>query len=137
MFIDLKESLKRPECYEAGKAPSSCQDLYCIGYKLPGFYFVKGENKMQTVYCDFNQIETSHFDHPGFVVHILLKFVRLSIIDKSDYKEFQTRRFGYANILTESVYFYVQRSISHSTPDAVPVPVPCEPVKHWWSYEPC
>jgi len=55
-FIEVKESLKRPECFRPGNAPSSCRDLHCIGYKLNGFYFVKGQNKMETVYCDFDRI---------------------------------------------------------------------------------
>ena len=55
-----RHTLGRFEC--SGKValngmPSSCQDLWRIGYTLSGLYSVKGpsSNKVETVYCDFSK----------------------------------------------------------------------------------
>jgi hypothetical protein len=34
--------------------PSSCFDLERMGHKLSGFFSVKGSNKMEMIFCDFN-----------------------------------------------------------------------------------
>jgi hypothetical protein len=35
--------------------PASCQDLKEIGHVLSGFYTVKGDGVLQSVYCDFTK----------------------------------------------------------------------------------
>lgn len=56
-----RHTLGRLEC--SGKVvlngmPSSCQDLWRIGYTLSGLYSIKGSssNKIETVYCDFSKL---------------------------------------------------------------------------------
>ncbi len=55
-----RHTLGRFEC--SGKVvlngmPSSCQDLWRIGYTLSGLYSIKGPSsgKVETVYCDFSK----------------------------------------------------------------------------------
>jgi hypothetical protein len=55
-----RHTLGRFEC--SGKVvlngmPSSCQDLWRIGYTLSGLYSIKGSSskKVETVYCDFSK----------------------------------------------------------------------------------
>jgi len=38
------------------KMPESCDDLWKIGHTLNGFYDVKGEKEVRSVYCDFTKI---------------------------------------------------------------------------------
>jgi hypothetical protein len=33
--------------------PTSCRDLQRMGYKLSGFFLVKGLKKIEAIYCDF------------------------------------------------------------------------------------
>jgi hypothetical protein len=33
--------------------PESCADLKLIGYKMNGFFQIKGKEKIENVYCDF------------------------------------------------------------------------------------
>ncbi len=37
------------------RMPESCADLWKIGYKLNGFFDVKGDGELQSVYCDFSK----------------------------------------------------------------------------------
>ncbi len=37
--------------------PNSCSDLQRMGHKLSGFFSVKGSEKLEMVYCDFNPNE--------------------------------------------------------------------------------
>ena len=39
---------------EIEKKPSNCTDLRLIGHRLSGFYLVKDEFQIKTVYCHFN-----------------------------------------------------------------------------------
>lgn len=69
--------------------PTSCQDLWRIGYILSGIYSIKGSsNKVETVYCDFTKL-------PGD-------------------EELQTW-IGYADVKSEPVQFTVTRKSSFST----------------------
>jgi hypothetical protein len=43
---------------EIGKMPTSCQDLQQIGNKKNGFFSIMGQNKIQTVYCNFTKLQT-------------------------------------------------------------------------------
>lgn len=37
--------------------PTSCQDLWRVGYILSGIYSIKGSSsRVETVYCDFNKL---------------------------------------------------------------------------------
>ena len=36
--------------------PTSCEDLWLIGHTLNGFYSVKGNKMIESVYCDFTQL---------------------------------------------------------------------------------
>jgi hypothetical protein len=36
--------------------PKSCEDLWFIGHTLNGFYSVKGEKMIESIYCDFTQL---------------------------------------------------------------------------------
>jgi hypothetical protein len=36
--------------------PTSCEDLWLIGHTLNGFYSIKGEKMIESVYCDFTQL---------------------------------------------------------------------------------
>ena len=38
------------------RMPTSCEDLWLIGHTLNGFYDVKGEKMMESVYCDFTKL---------------------------------------------------------------------------------
>ena len=55
-----RHKLGRMECN--GKVvldgmPTSCEDLWRVGYILSGIYSVKGSsNKVETVYCDFSKL---------------------------------------------------------------------------------
>jgi hypothetical protein len=33
--------------------PTSCEDLWLIGHTLNGFYSIKGEKMIESVYCEF------------------------------------------------------------------------------------
>ena len=35
------------------KKPTSCGDLFLYGHSLPGFYMVKVEDEIKTLFCDF------------------------------------------------------------------------------------
>jgi hypothetical protein len=35
--------------------PSSCEDLWHIGYTLSGLYSVMGGTKVESIYCDFSK----------------------------------------------------------------------------------
>ena len=37
------------------RMPESCDDLWKIGNTLNGFFNVKGDREMQSVYCDFSK----------------------------------------------------------------------------------
>ncbi len=47
------------QCCSINAIPSSCQDLQKIGYTLSGIYSVKGNNNVQSVYCDFTKSANS------------------------------------------------------------------------------
>ncbi|XP_046635082.1 uncharacterized protein LOC124314096 isoform X1 [Daphnia pulicaria] len=88
-----RHTLGRLEC--SGKVvlngmPSSCQDLWRIGYTLSGLYSIKGSSssKVETVYCDFSKL-------PGD-------------------QDLETR-IGSNNIVSVPVYFTVGRTTSFST----------------------
>lgn len=36
--------------------PTSCKDLWLLGYYLSGLYSIKGAAMIETVYCDFNKL---------------------------------------------------------------------------------
>jgi hypothetical protein len=36
--------------------PASCEDLWLIGHTLNGFYSVKGNKMLESVYCDFTKL---------------------------------------------------------------------------------
>ncbi len=36
--------------------PTSCEDLWYIGHTLNGFYSIKGEKMIESVYCNFTQL---------------------------------------------------------------------------------
>ena len=38
--------------------PTSCADLRIIGHILNGFYLIKGAKNIETVYCDFTQLQS-------------------------------------------------------------------------------
>ncbi|XP_057370157.1 uncharacterized protein LOC130691260 [Daphnia carinata] len=66
--------------------PTSCQDLWRVGYVLSGLYSIKGSsNKVETVYCDFSKL-------PG--------------------DEGLQAWIGYADVKSEPVYFNVGRNTS-------------------------
>ena len=49
--------MRTSEIVDIGKMPNSCSDLQRMGHKLSGFFSVKGSNKLEMVYCDFNPNE--------------------------------------------------------------------------------
>ncbi|XP_046446328.1 uncharacterized protein LOC124195793 isoform X1 [Daphnia pulex] len=86
-----RHTLGRFEC--SGKVvlngmPSSCQDLWRIGYTLSGLYSIKGSSskKVETVYCDFSKEP----DNQGFQTWV-----------------------GYTDVKSENVYFNVQRETGY------------------------
>ncbi|XP_057370159.1 uncharacterized protein LOC130691262 [Daphnia carinata] len=87
-----RHTLGRLECN--GKVvlngmPTSCQDLWRIGYTLSGIYSIKGSsNKVETVYCDFTKL-------PGD-------------------EELQTW-IGYTDVKSDPVHFTVARKTSFTT----------------------
>ncbi|XP_046440964.1 complement C1q tumor necrosis factor-related protein 3-like [Daphnia pulex] len=73
--------------------PTSCSDLQRMGYKLSGFYSIKGsKKKMEMVYCDF---------YPN----------------RND----KQKTIGYADIKSAPVYFHVQRNTTSRTINS-PIP---------------
>ncbi|XP_032776653.2 contactin-associated protein-like 3 [Daphnia magna] len=69
--------------------PTSCQDLWRVGYILSGIYSIKGSSsRVETVYCDFNKL-------PG--------------------DEGLQTWIGYDDVKSEPVYFNVGRNTSFST----------------------
>ena len=44
--------------------PKSCADLWRIGHTLSGFYSVMGEDKVESVYCDFTKLPTASGTNP-------------------------------------------------------------------------
>jgi hypothetical protein len=43
---------------DIGKMPTSCEDLQRIGNKKNGFFSIMGQNKIQTVHCNFAKPKT-------------------------------------------------------------------------------
>ena len=43
------------QCCSINRMPSSCADLKLIGHVLSGFYTVKGNGVLNSVYCDFTK----------------------------------------------------------------------------------
>ena len=62
LFDLLQEKNERTAAVANGSAvainglPSSCGDLKLIGHTLNGFYSIKGEKMIESVYCDFTQL---------------------------------------------------------------------------------
>ncbi len=78
-----RHTLGRLEC--SGKVvlngmPSSCQDLWRIGYTLSGLYSIKGSssNKVETVYCDFSKL-------PGDQGAVNIVYFRFEMLTFSTY----------------------------------------------------
>ena len=106
-----RHTLGRLEC--SGKVvlngmPSSCQDLWRIGYTLSGLHLVKGtiSNKVEMLFCDFNKL-------PGDEGEVLIFFYIFNI--ERDFEcpfeieGFQTQ-IGFTDIKSENVYFIVERN---------------------------
>jgi hypothetical protein len=52
--------------------PTSCEDLWLIGHTLNGFYSIKGEKMIESVYCDFTQLpgnESKFILEKQFLIH--------------------------------------------------------------------
>ncbi len=90
------------EIVDIDKMPSSCADLQRLGYKLSGFFSVKGSQKMEMVYCDLypNQNGRSYFHFIG---------IWLSIFFYSTDKQ---KWIGYVDVKSSPVHFHVQRNSS-------------------------
>lgn len=73
--------------------PSSCADLWRIGYTLNGLYPVRGSKRVEFIHCDFS----------------LGQNVKQETI-------------GYADVKTQAVEFYVQRSDPYSSPISSVIP---------------
>jgi hypothetical protein len=59
--------------------PSSCGDLWQIGYSLNGIFVVKDKNEFRTVYCDFSKLpgEEGYYLH---FTHSLKMFAYLTCV---------------------------------------------------------
>jgi hypothetical protein len=55
--------------------PTSCEDLLLIGHTLNGFYSIKGEKMIESVYCDFTQLP----DDPSKLFKNYFPFIYLTI----------------------------------------------------------
>ncbi|KAI9561346.1 hypothetical protein GHT06_012303 [Daphnia sinensis] len=73
--------------------PSSCADLWRIGYTLNGLYPVQGSKRVEFIHCDFSLGQNV-----------------------------QEKKIGYADVKTQAVEFYVQRSdeLLSSSPKVIP-----------------
>ncbi|XP_046457263.1 uncharacterized protein LOC124204261 [Daphnia pulex] len=91
-LLSTNLNARTSEIVDIGRMPTSCTDLQRTGYKLSGFFLVKGSKKMETVYCNFY----------------------------SNGKALQ-RRIGYADVKSAPVHFYVQRSSSFNS-TGIPIP---------------
>jgi len=72
------------------RMPESCDDLWKIGHTLNGFYDVKGENEVRSVYCDFTKTPGD----PGMETAV-----------------------GVVDVKSSPVYFHVQRNSTYSIVD--------------------
>jgi hypothetical protein len=114
-----RHTLGRLEC--SGKVvlngmPSSCQDLWRIGYTLSGLYSIKGSSssKVETVYCDFSKLpgDQGAVNIVYFRLEMLLTFSTYIYLLK--FLDLETR-IGSNNIVSVPVYFTVGRTTSFST----------------------
>ncbi|XP_046641578.1 uncharacterized protein LOC124326902 [Daphnia pulicaria] len=93
VIADLTTKSRTGEIVDSiGRMPTSCSDLQRMGYKINGFFLVKGLKKMEIVFCDF---------YP----------------DRNETQKW----IGYADVKSAPVHFYVQRNFSFSTKN-IPIP---------------
>ena len=57
--------------------PTSCEDLWLIGHTLNGFYSIKGEKMIESVYCDYTKL-------PGDTSKLIFKnyFLFINLIQR-------------------------------------------------------
>ncbi|XP_057365354.1 uncharacterized protein LOC130699603 [Daphnia carinata] len=94
-----QHEVSRLECLGKAKTeamPRSCKDLWRIGHTLNGIYLVRGDKRVETVFCQFDK--------------------------RPNEQDFQ-KRIGYQDIKTKPIYFYVQKDKHFSARD---VPLPFE-----------
>lgn len=53
------KALRHEENNDINGPPTSCEDLKQFGHTLNSYYLVKNNNKIQTIYCDFNKLTGS------------------------------------------------------------------------------
>jgi len=53
---------RRSSTVEAKEMPSNCNNLRVIGHRLSGFYLVKDDVQIKTVYCDFRDGDECNFN---------------------------------------------------------------------------
>ncbi|XP_057375243.1 uncharacterized protein LOC130696180 [Daphnia carinata] len=73
--------------------PTSCADLWRIGYTLNGLYPVRGSTRVEFVHCDFSLGQNV-----------------------------KQEKIGYADVKTQPVHFYVQRSDQYSSSSSSVIP---------------
>ena len=75
----------------------SCDDLWKIGHTLNGFYDVKGDKQVRSVYCDFTKLWTSSCFH---FIHFWLTGMETAV--------------GVVDVKSSPVYFHVQRNSTYT-----------------------
>ncbi len=57
-----RHTLGRLECYgrelilSPAKPPTSCQDIWRAGHTISGYYSIQQSNRVETVFCDMNNV---------------------------------------------------------------------------------
>jgi len=95
--VKASYTLGRFECIGQAVIPSkptNCQDLFKIGHTLSGFYDVKGSStQISSTYCDFSKSPT-----------------------ETGYET----RYGFVDVKSSPVHFFVVRTSEWSTPGTIP-----------------
>ncbi len=113
-----RHKLGRMECN--GKVvlngmPTSCQDLWRIGYTLSGIYSIKGpsSNRVETVYCDFDKLPGDEGEIINATAHLVIWSINYNLIILKN-SGLQTW-IGYTEVKSTPVYFNVGRNTSFNT----------------------
>jgi len=96
---------------ETEKKPSNYTDLRLIGHRLSGFYLVKNEFQIKTVYCHFNDgDERIEFfkNYRSYFLDNIFHFFKV-----------YEKMIGLNDIKSTPVYFYVQRESLFTTQHSV------------------
>nr|CAH0111139.1 unnamed protein product [Daphnia galeata] len=92
MKNELNEIERTSAIVDIGRMPTSCADLQRIGNKKNGFFSIMGQNKIQTVHCNFTKQQTD--------------------------QNFQNT-IGYVDVKSSPVYFHAQRSTTFTSVNSV------------------